>query len=235
MKYLLILWFISMPLFSDSMMASVMEATSRAHIKTYCNEKAKILIYNSSDEFWKQFSVNQIYSVCINNSRPSPTRTPGESELRKLMEEISDGLITKRAKQVGFNHCITAVRSLEKFLTKNKTYAVNTMTSTVDVNTNILNTTVEITYTDISELVNLSIIPNSNGTCSYSYTVTWHTKQSCKDYSKKSLSNFSSNGNLNKNVNIFSKDTLTFYLLNSKQGCTVQKHEMSYGAYKKDK
>ena len=148
--------------------------------------------------------------------------------VKEAMEEANEGLITKRAKEVGFTECLKTVKQLEDFFIKGKDYGVHTVTSNKDPNKNILNTTIEIVYNDTSEIINLSIIPNKNDTCSYSYTQTHVVNQSCDEYVKKSLVGFSNNGTLSKRIFLMTKDSLSFYLLDTKSGCLVQKRETTF-------
>jgi hypothetical protein len=208
----------------------------KGHIKSGCKERAKILQYTDPDPFWKNYSVEDIYHACLNTyAKNSSAEIPTPESIKLYIEEVSYGQITKTAKKFGFTQCLSATKSLEKFFTKNKSYGTYTITSSDNTNSNFLNTTIEITYDDGSQIANVSIIPTNYGKCSYTYTLTWVEKGKCTDYAKKALKSFKKDGVLNRDATIYSTNGIRFYLLQGVNECMIQKQEINYSSYDKDK
>ena len=71
-------------------------------------------------------------------------------------------------------------KKLENFLAKNDNYGVWTVTSKQKTTNEFLTASMELTYSNGSELIDLTIVPNNiEQTCSFTYTKTWYSNKNC--------------------------------------------------------
>lgn len=152
-----------------------------------------------------------------------------------LMASDKDRVLLKQAKEFGFTNCITTVKKLENHLAKDDNYGTWTITSQNKTKNEFLTATMELTYNDGSELVDLTIIPNNiEKTCSFTYTRTWFSNKNCIATSSD-LKDFEFKAVVNKNISAFSKKGINLLLMPVGNGCMVQKKETSFRLDKQDK
>ena len=144
--------------------------------------------------------------------------------------------MVKQAKKFGFTNCITMTKKLENFLAKNDNYGVWTVTSKQKTTNEFLTASMELTYSNGSELIDLTIVPNNiEQTCSFTYTKTWYSNKNCIATSRD-LKDFEFKTGLNKNISAFNnKKGIKLFLMPAGNGCMVQKKETSFSFDKQDK
>lgn len=148
-----------------------------------------------------------------------------------------DTLLEKQAKQIGFTSCLSSIKKLETFLTKNVPYGSYSAVAKKNPNNEVYTATLELTYKNSPALVDLTIFPNSeDGTCSFNYTRTWYEPRTCSELSKhNTFKDFKFLGTLNKRIDAYQKgSSVKMFFSNAGDGCLVQKKETIYRWAKQD-
>lgn len=140
-----------------------------------------------------------------------------------------DAQITKSAREAKFLSCLATVAELEKFFGEGHSYGNWSSWATERPSTQPFNTSIELTFDDGDQLVDLTIAPTPDGQCSYVYTRTWYSAKSCIATSKeKFLEGFEYKTELNKDIAAFSKNGVKVLLMPAGNGCVVQKKEIGF-------
>ena len=89
--------------------------------------------------------------------------------------------MAEHAKQNGHNSCLSLIKNVEQFLTKPANGNVGTRTSwsSDNANTQLVSSSIELTFSDGSILVDVMVAPTVDGQCSFSYTKTMYHPESC--------------------------------------------------------
>lgn len=138
--------------------------------------------------------------------------------------------VTKYAKDNGFKSCLSTVSDLENFFADGVNYGSWAFVAKDNSDAQPLNATLELTFNDGSQLVDFTVIPATDGTCSYTYTRTWYSDKSCMATSKAEfLANAKYKTEVNKNITAFEDANGPKILLTpAGSGCMVQKKEIGY-------
>ena len=142
--------------------------------------------------------------------------------------------VTNYAKSSGFKACLSTVTDLENFFADNTNYGSWSVVAKDKSDDQLLNATLELTYTDGELLVDFTVIPSKDGTCSYTYSKTWYNAKSCMATSKEEfMSKATYKAEINKNITAFEDASGAKILLTpAGTGCMVQKKEIGF-RYKK--
>jgi len=137
--------------------------------------------------------------------------------------------ITSMAKDAGFTSCLTTVTKLEHYFSNKKNYGSWTFWSNQSTNKQPFNASMEITFKDGSMLVDFTVIPATDGTCSYNYTKTWYSSRNCINTAKQRfMKDAKFKGTINKRVLAFTLGSAEFMLQPAGSGCMVQKKEIGF-------
>jgi len=137
--------------------------------------------------------------------------------------------VTDYAKSTGFKNCISTVTDVENFFAKGENYGSWVFVAKENPNEQLLNSTLEITFGDGTQLVDFTVIPLKDGTCSYTYTRTWYMEKSCMATSKEEfMSKATYRNEINKNVMAFEDGGAKILLTQAGLGCMVQKKEIGF-------
>lgn len=144
--------------------------------------------------------------------------------------------VSSYAKKSGYSSCLTAVSDIENFFAKDTSYGSWAFVAKEGTDDQIVNATLELTYSDGSTLVDFTIAPTKDGTCSYSYTRTWYSDKSCMATTKESyMSKATYKTEINKNITGFEeKSGPKLLLMPAGNGCVVQKKEIGFRHNKQD-
>ena len=135
--------------------------------------------------------------------------------------------VTDLVKADGVKRCLSTVQELEGFLTEDKDYGSWALWATEQPDQQIVNATIELTYANDSALVDFTVAPLPDGTCSISYTRSFHNEKNCLATSKENfMADAAYVGEVNKNVMRFNDDGSTLLLMPAGNGCFVQKKEV---------
>ena len=122
---------------------------------------------------------------------------------------------------------------MESFFTKETNYGSWAFVAKEKSDDQILNATLELTYSDGSMLIDFTVAPTKDGTCSYSYTKTFYSEKNCVATAKeKFMNNATYKTEINKNILAFEDGGVKTLLMPAGSGCLVQKKEIGF-RYKK--
>jgi hypothetical protein len=146
------------------------------------------------------------------------------------MSAYSADQVTEYAKKSGYKACLSTVSDIEKFFGENANYGSWVFVAAENSDDQMLNATLELTYNDGSVLVDFTIVPAKDGTCSYSYTRTWYSEKNCIANSKEDyMKNATYKTEVNKNITAFEdKGGAKILLTPAGNGCLVQKKEIGF-------
>lgn len=138
--------------------------------------------------------------------------------------------VTNYAKSSGYEACLSTVSDLESFFAKSASYGSWAFVAKDKSDDQPLNATLELTFTDGTHLVDFTVIPSKDGTCSYTYSRTWYSDKSCMATSKEAfMSKATYKTEINKNITAFEDETGAKILLTpAGVGCMVQKKEIGF-------
>lgn len=136
--------------------------------------------------------------------------------------------LVNQAKGVGIKSCLPTIADLEHFFTnKGTNYGSWSLWASDKPDDQIFNSTLEITYSDGPVIVDLTVAPTKDQQCSYSYTRTWYSDQSCMAFTTSSMPGSSKyKMEVNKLVTAFEDDSAKWLLTTAGQGCLIQKKEI---------
>jgi hypothetical protein len=137
--------------------------------------------------------------------------------------------VSSYARQTGFQACLSTVVAMEKFFTEDTNYGSWSFVAKENPNKNLLNTTLELTFSGGSQMIDLTVAPTADGSCSYSYTRTAYFDKSCLATSKSDfMSKATFKTEINKNVSGFEDGSSKILLMSAGSGCILQKKEIGY-------
>lgn len=141
----------------------------------------------------------------------------------------ADFPITNAAKEAKFSSCLSVVTYLEKFFGEGNSYGSWSQWAKVGTDKQPFTSSIEITFKDGTNLVDMIVSPAPDGTCSFHYSRTWFSEQSCIATSKEAfMKDAEFKADLNKNITAFSKDGAQILLMPAGNGCLVQKKENDF-------
>lgn len=138
--------------------------------------------------------------------------------------------VTSYVKGTGVNACLTTVSDLETFFADDVNYGSWAFVAKEGPDEQLVNTTLELTYSDESVLVDFTVAPTIDGHCSYSYTRTFYNAKSCMATTQESfMKGATYKTDINKNIAAFEDPRGAKLLLMSVgSGCLVQKKEIGF-------
>ena len=138
--------------------------------------------------------------------------------------------VTNYAKSSGYKACLSTVSDLESFFADKANYGSWAILAKDKSDDQPLNATLELTYTDGSQLIDFTVVPSKDGTCSYTYSRTWYSDKSCMATSKDEfMSKATYKAEINKNITAFEDASGAKILLTpAGAGCMVQKKEIGF-------
>lgn len=134
--------------------------------------------------------------------------------------------LVKQARDVGIKSCLSTISDLENFFTKGKNYGSWSLWASENANDQIFNSTLEITFSDGAQLIDLTVAPTKDGQCSYTYTRTLYSDKSCMGFSKSDMKEAKYKMEVNKFITAFDDGSAKWLLTNAGDGCMVQKKEV---------
>ena len=135
--------------------------------------------------------------------------------------------VTDIVKADGVKKCLSTVQELEAFLTDDTDYGSWAQWATDQPNQQIVNASIELTYAKSSTLVDFTVAPLPDGTCSFSYTRSFYNEKNCLATSKEDfMVKAEYVGEVNKNVMRFKDGGSAIFLMPAGNGCFVQKKEV---------
>jgi len=141
----------------------------------------------------------------------------------------AEGKITAMAREAGFTSCLSTVAKLEGFLSGKRPYGSWSFWSNRGTDNQPFNASMEISYSDGSILVDFSVMPSPDGTCSYVYTKSWYSPGSCeKTVKQKFMSQAKFKGKLNAHIEAYTLGSAEIMLQKAGSGCMVQKKEVGF-------
>lgn len=125
---------------------------------------------------------------------------------------------------------MSTVSEIEQFFAENKNYGSWAFVAAEKSDDQPLNATLELSFSDGSTLVDFTVIPAKDGTCSFVYTHTFYSEKNCVATSKESFMNDATyRDEINKNIIAFETEAGTKILLNRVgNGCLVQRKEIGF-------
>jgi len=140
-----------------------------------------------------------------------------------------EGKITQMARQAGISACLSTIAKLEQHFGNKRSYGSWSFWSNKQTNKQPFNASMEISYKDGSTLVDFTVIPAADGTCSYAYTRTWYSPNDCIATAKHSfMSGAKHKGQINTRILAFTLGAAEFLLQPAGTGCLVQKKEVGF-------
>ncbi|KAF7764858.1 hypothetical protein PCIT_b0946 [Pseudoalteromonas citrea] len=138
--------------------------------------------------------------------------------------------VSSYAKKSGYSSCLTAVSDIENFFAKDSNYGSWAFVAKEGTDDQIVNATLELTHNDGSTLVDFTIAPTKDGSCSYTYTRTFFTEKSCMATTKEEyMKNSKYKTEINKNITGFEDPNgAKLLLMTAGTGCIVQKKEVGF-------
>ena len=146
------------------------------------------------------------------------------------MSAHSADQVTSYAKSSGYSACLSTVIDLEKFFADGVNYGSWAFVAKDKSDDQPLNATLELTFSDNAQIVDFTVIPSKDGTCSYTYSRTWYSEKSCMATSKEEfLSKATYKTEINKHITAFEDASGAKILLTpAGGGCVVQKKEVGF-------
>lgn len=142
---------------------------------------------------------------------------------------FADSQIFDTAKKANFKSCLSTVAELEKFFGDGVNYGNWSQWAKENADKQPFTSTIELTYKDGLQLVDLTITPTPDGMCSYVYTRSWFSSKSCIATSKESyMEDFEYKTEINQKISAFQKDGAKIFLMPAGDGCLVQKKEVGF-------
>ncbi|QUM85310.1 hypothetical protein [Moritella sp. 28] len=134
--------------------------------------------------------------------------------------------LVNQAKSAGIKSCLSTIAALEGFFTKNVNYGTASLWATENSDDQIFSATLELSFNDGHQLIDLNVAPTKDGQCSYAYTRTFYSEKSCMSFSKSQLKNAEYSAELNKHVTKFDEGNTNWFLSSAGNGCLIQKKEI---------
>lgn len=143
---------------------------------------------------------------------------------------MASGLVSNYAVNSGYTACLSAVVDLEKFFTEDTNYGSWSFVAKEGADDQVLNATLELSYEHDSALVDFSIAPTKDGSCTYVYTRTIYSNKSCMATSKEEfMAKSEYKGEVNKFITAFDETGgAKLLLMPAGSGCIVQKKEIGF-------
>lgn len=147
-----------------------------------------------------------------------------------LSAHCEEGPITEYAKKSGYKSCLSTVSDIEEFFGENTSYGFWAFVASEKSDEQLFNATLELTYEHGSNIVDITIFPAKDGTCSFSYTQTFYSDKNCIATTKESyMANAKYKTEINKNVIAFENTGDSKIVLTpAGSGCLVQKKEIGF-------
>ncbi|MDX8392032.1 MAG: hypothetical protein R8K53_05630 [Mariprofundaceae bacterium] len=140
-----------------------------------------------------------------------------------------EGEITQMARQAGSSTCLPTIAKLEHHFGNKRSYGSWSFWSNKQTAKQPFNASMEISYSDGSTLIDFTVIPAADGTCSYVYTKTWYSPNSCAATAKHNfMRNAKYKGQISERILAYTLGAAEFLLQPAGSGCMVQKKELGF-------
>jgi hypothetical protein len=148
----------------------------------------------------------------------------------------AEGQVASYARESGFSACLSTVADIERFFTKDTNYGSWSFVAKDGTNKQVLNATLELTYSEDAAIIDLTVAPTADGHCTYSYTRTVYFDKSCLATSKEDfMSKATFKTEINKHISGFEDGGAKMLLMPAGRGCILQKKEIGYRHAKQSK
>lgn len=134
--------------------------------------------------------------------------------------------IINQAKSVNIKSCLSTIDDLETFFTAGNNYGTWSVWASEKPDDQIFNASIELTFSDGSQLIDFTVAPTKDQQCSYSYTRTFYSSKSCMAFSKTDMNGAEYQTELNKNITLFADGSAKWLLTSAGNGCLIQKKEV---------
>ncbi|TMP02949.1 hypothetical protein CWC11_15725 [Pseudoalteromonas sp. S3178] len=134
--------------------------------------------------------------------------------------------LINQAKKAEIKSCLSTIDAVEEFFTKDQSYGSASLWAVENSDDQIFTSTLELTFSDGPQIIDLTVAPTKDGQCSYSYTRTFYSEKSCMAYSKANMKNAEYSTELNKYVTKFDDGSSNWFLSSAGVGCLIQKKEI---------
>ncbi|GMM68988.1 hypothetical protein MTsDn1_22830 [Alteromonas sp. MTD1] len=142
---------------------------------------------------------------------------------------MSADQVTSYAKKSGVNSCLTTVSDVEKFFAEGNNYGSWSFVAKEGADDQLVNATLELTFSNRSTMVDFTIAPTKDGSCSYTYTRTFYSEKSCMATTREDyMKNANYKTDINKNIAGFEDGAAKVLLMPAGSGCVVQKKEVGF-------
>ena len=137
--------------------------------------------------------------------------------------------VANYAKKSGYKSCLSTVSDIENFFTQDPNYGSWAFVAKEKPDDQVLNATLELSYSDGTTLVDFTISPTKDGSCSYTYSRTFYSDKSCIATSKEEyMTNATYKTEINKVITGFEDGSSRILLMPAGPGCIVQKKEIGF-------
>ncbi len=144
-------------------------------------------------------------------------------------QAFADPQVATTAKEGGVKACLKAVAELEDFFGKDVRYGHWSQWAKEGADSQPFTTTLELTFSDGTHLVDLTVTPATDGTCAYEYTRTFYVAKTCIAATKDSfMKDYEYKAEVNQKVSAFAKGNVKIFLMPAGDGCVVQKKEVGF-------
>lgn len=138
--------------------------------------------------------------------------------------QADDNVVLKQAKQVGINHCITAVEKISNFLADGP-HGAHTVWHNQTPDDSAFTSAIERTYSDGSMLSTVTVARTNTGACYTEYEKVFYMPKGCIGVAQ-GLEGAEYKGELNANVVRLDHDGVNVYLMPAGNGCVVTRKEI---------
>ncbi len=136
-------------------------------------------------------------------------------------------ILVNQAKNAGIKSCLSTISDLETFFTNDIDYGTWSVWASDQSDDQVFNSTLELTFPESSQLIDLTVAPTKDGQCSYTYTRTLYSTESCMATSKFDMMKTSKyKMEVNKVITGFSDGDSKWLLMPAGRGCIVQKKQI---------
>lgn len=144
-------------------------------------------------------------------------------------QAFADPKVALTAQNGGVKSCLGAISQLEKFFGDNVRYGHWSQWAKEGADGQPFTTTMELTFSDGTHLIDLTVAPTADGNCTYEYTRTFFVDKTCIAASKESfMTGYEYKTELNQKISAFQKDNVKVFLMPAGDGCVVQKKEVGF-------
>ncbi len=148
----------------------------------------------------------------------------------------AEEIIADLAQKQGATVCLSTAKELDNFFGGDTNYGAHVRSATNNPNNQPLDITIEQTFNDGNVIVDIDLVPTSDGQCTVSYAKSWYSSKSCMATTQeKFMKDAEYSGTLNKGVSYFHDGDSMVFLTDAGPGCLVVKKEFLVRHKEQDK